>query len=250
MLLKIENQTELIDTLQLKQIGEGKDGKIYKLGNSALKLTESGYMTEEKAKDLIKAVPPNRNNRLIIPKNIVYNPKSIKISGSYSMAGYTSELVNINNEISTMTSEEYLNEMMALWVQIEKYFSHNKIAITDINAQNLLSSIVDGEKRIFLIDHDRNITPSCNALEKEIIKDDYSKFNEKKFALLMYSGILYQVFKLAKIKKANSKDLNNYIEEELNRKNTTLSNTEKVLSDFDTIQEYAEVTLKKIKKRK
>ena len=240
MLVKIDKNNEFIDTEKLKPIDSGEDGTIYVYNNFILKILHSNYMTINKSNDLNKAVPSN--SRLIVPRAKIWDE-------SNRFRGYLSKLVDSNEGIINMTVDEYLEQMNLLEEEIHRYFSENEIAITDTNPRNVLSSTINGKETLFLIDHDRDITKSSLLCDKErIINGNYYKYNKKKMSLLKYKVLLLQILYLAQ-KTNQEKDILSYIKTGCKKATINSNISEEELNNYDTISDYAQNTLKNIKKK-
>ena len=148
-----------------------------------------------------------------------------------------------------MTVDEYLEQMNLLEEEIHRYFSENEIAITDTNPRNVLSSTINGKETLFLIDHDRDITKSSLLCDKErIINGNYYKYNKKKMSLLKYKVLLLQILYLAQ-KTNQEKDILSYIKTGCKKATINSNISEEELNNYDTISDYAQNTLKNIKKK-
>jgi len=252
MRLKLENSKKIIETDELIPLGEGKDGTAYKLDDETIiKSIISGYMTEEKIKDLRAAIPNDESIRIVPPIEIATNLDIKKTRVKLNIAdGYTSRLIKENpNFILMKSTDSFLEEMHLIRKQVKEYLSDNEIALSDSNPNNLLVSLDNGG--IYIIDHDRNITPSSMHYEKSSIRDrNYHIHNDKKFSLLFYKGLLLQLLKYNGIKFEYGGDpVISYVENETERTNITLKTIEETLEGYKTIGEYTRETIRKIKRR-
>lgn len=252
MLIKIEKDRRLIDTNALKTINSGVDGTVYSFEGEALKLSDSMYMTREKVKDLRQAVPDNSNCRIVVPRRMVIDPSKNYSLKYKPIIGYTQRLLLENpNGIRFMTPDEYFNEFSIIERQTLDFLSNNQIALMDTNPNNILANW-DDDTKLFLIDHDRDITASSTFMEhQKIINSDYLNHNQKKLAVIMYKVILLQLLKIQGIGNSisSNRKVDKYIEQEAQRNDLTFSTTEQALDGYSSIDEYAKDTLKKIKKR-
>lgn len=257
MLVKIEGISTPVETDKLEVIHKGgADGTILRFGNEALKICYSGYMTEQKIEDLRNAVPENEETRLIVPRKIVNaldrNPKL----NNEPATGYTTKLIDVShNGILQMTTDNYLSEAYEIRRQVHNYFSKNNIAMIDTNPDNLLPEKALQNQRLYLIDHDRDVTPNSPYHQRSIVEasSDYERYNEKKVALLMYKVILKQLQVLEGINSNDISPTNSYIDDCVIKKfngmpNFTLIKGE--LSGFKTIYEYAMDTKELIKSKR
>lgn len=195
MLLKIEGCKGKIDTSNFVFIGKGDDGYTYKYNDMVIKLNESDYMTEEKVKDLRKAGVGIKNLRLVLPDKILYDAKHNN-SFKYNLCfGYTQKFIDIrDNVLQSMTTDEFLNDASVIVNDLHRCFSSNQIAILDSNPNNLVYTSENKKKKGYLIDFDRNITPSSSSFEKNIVSNsDYVHFNQKVINLIMYKKLLNEV---------------------------------------------------------
>lgn len=250
MLLELEKSKTIVETDNLIPVGEGKDGTVYKYNNKIIKRNVSGYMTEEKIIDLREAIPEQENIRLIPPIEIASTLTPKRKSKINIADGYTSKFINENpNFILMKETDSFIEEMYLLRNQIKEYMSKNQIAILDSNPNNLLVSLDDNA--IYLIDHDRNVTPSCMHFEKARIKNqDYIAHNDRKLALLMYKALLLQIVKFNGIKFSSLGDpVISYVDSQTERTDITYKNVEDVLKGFKTISEYTKETIRQIKRR-
>lgn len=251
MIIKLENSKEKIDTDTLVPIGEGKDGTVYQYQDKILKINTSGYMTEEKIKDLRNAIPNNQNIRIVPPIEIATETKGPKKRVVLNIAdGYTSRFIKENPSFILMKETyDFLEEIAILRQQTHEYLSNNEIGLSDSNPNNILVSLDNGG--MYLIDHDRNITPSCMYTEKEYVQNqDYHTHNDRKLALLMYKSLLLQLLKFNGIKFTNGGDpVLSFVEKETARKDITFETVENALKEYKYISEYTRATIQKIKRR-
>ena len=245
MQLKVEGQKEPIMYYDLNYISEGKDGMAYGHFEEIIKLTISGYMTPEKLRDLRFFIPDKPDIRIVPPRKIILDPcKVIPTFKTSKLFGYTQrKLPTIENGILKMTTDEYLREFDTIRKQSAEYLSKNSIGIMDTNPMNVLPATLNNSTALFMIDLDRYITPSCSYYEKGAIKDgDYFKHNRKKLALIMYKVLLLQI-------QEEQKEIKRYINQEEKRTDITFTEIEKMLLPYSCIEEYAQESRKKIKRK-
>ena len=252
MLIKIEKDRRLIDTNNLRIINSGKDGCIYNFEGEALKISDSMYMTREKVKDLKQAIPDNCSCKIVVPRRTVIDPSKNYSLKYKPIIGYTQRLLlEDQNGIRFMSPNEYIQEFVMIEKQVSDFLSKNQIALMDTNPNNILATF-DDDGKLYLIDHDRDITPSSTFVEHQKIRNnDYINHNQRKLAELMYKGLLLQLQKIQGIgnSAANTEKVDKYIEQEAERSDITFSTTEQALSSYSSIDEYAKDTLRKIKRR-
>lgn len=251
MVVKTEKSKKTIDTEQLKPLGEGKDGTVFEYDNQALKLNISGYMTEEKIRDLRDSVPNSEEIRIVPPIEILTDPLKTTPRVKLNIAaGYTSRLIRENPSFILMKSkEEYLEELFLIRKQVNEHMSTNQIGLSDSNPSNVLVSSDNGQ--LYIIDHDRDITPSCMQYEKGMIRGgNYYEHNDRKLSLLMYKCLLLQLLKFNGIKFTSGGDpVIRFVESETERKDITFKTIEDTLSDYRSISDYTKDTVRKIKRR-
>ena len=208
MVVKVGNLDVSLELLD--KIASGKDGDIYLFRDKVIKINKSGYMTEEKIRDLQVA---SESERLIIPIDIV-NPTPRKLLRVENPCfGYTTRYLEEDKfGLLYLSTMDYLEQIEWIKRDINEYFSKNKIAITDTNPHNLLIS----KGVIHLIDFDRNVTKSSMySLQEPIIRsgqsDPYRFYNSKRVDYLTYRGLLLSIAEYADKEKIKSRKIGPYI---------------------------------------
>lgn len=251
MLFFLEGQKNPIDTNNLRKIGGGEDGTLYELGNAAIKISKGccGNMTEEKIKDLRSAIPNHEDIRIVPPILIATKPNQVSNLRINPAFGYTERLINENpNFMFSFSKNHFFDEMHLLRKQIHTYMSKNAIGLTDTNPNNILIS--QDNNGMYLIDHDRDVTPSSMYAEKSRIRyGDYFIHNDKKLQLTMYKALLLQLLKYNGIHgtKIGYRVLS-FVERESQRTDITYQAIEQMLAQYTTLSEYTEDSIDKLKK--
>lgn len=247
--LKIEGEKGTIKINGLKFIDGGRDGKVYRLDKDrVIKILSSYFITEAKIEDLREAVldGDRKSSRLVVPQKIVSeeNPQNAYLRFGVPI-GYVSPYIESDvSYLENLTCEEFMDEICTLRDEIHKYFSKNQIAVVDSNPRNLIFS----GKKVHLIDHDRDITPSSAFYQKiDIINDDYESYNDKKLALLAYKALLLQIIKSESLENEfKNVILYTYVNQEAKRDDINFTTLRKELKGYRCIPEYTKSRFKSI----
>ena len=239
MKIIVDGRTTL-NTDNLKKLSEGQDGELYVNGDEVIKICSSDYMTYEKLEDFNSIKNDSSVTHIILPEKKVEKTNTfVKRLVVTPLFGYTQEYkVEKKTGISKLSTIKFIEQMELLRSNIHKLFSANEIAITDTNPQNLL---VNENDEIFLIDHDRCITPSCMEIEKYIIAGDYFNHNERRFGKLLNRTLIMEALKGYKITRqivslATEEEIKNYPREVIYS----------MLSDYDTMEKYGSAKAKEL----
>lgn len=233
-------------------IGKGQDGCLYLYKDTIIKVCTSQYMTYEKLDDFNKLkLKLDEKGIDIFDSHIIIPDKKVEKVGSKikrlkvtPIFGYTQQYVKEKkHEISLLKTSLFIDEVERIHESIHAIFSRNNIAIMDTNPHNLL---VTPNQEIYLIDHDRNITPSCMNTEKAAVKDnDYYRHNERRFAKLINSALLLQAFNHVENRDSNIRlVLQTMHEEEL--KAYSVYQLYSMLKDYDYVYEYGDDKAKEL----
>ena len=250
MLVFLEGKKEPIDTSNLQIIGGGTEGTLYKLDDFVLKISKSDLsnMTEEKLKDLRDSIPNDEKIRIVPPISIASKSNQIKNLKLNPAFGYTERFIKENPSfIFSFDKDHFFDEMHLLRKQVHCYMSKNSIGLMDTNPNNILVS--SDNNGIYLIDHDRDVTVSSQYFERSrITYGDYFCHNDQKLQLIVYKTLLLQLLRYNGIDGTNVGDrVLLFVENEGQRKDITYKYIEKVLSQYSTLSEYTEDTVKRIK---
>lgn len=275
----IEGTNNFIKLDNLQRVGSGKDGKLFKYGNSVIKICESGYMTYEIFYDMKDALVKLREKgidasktSIVLPEKKVYNPYSSQVSNLRvtPLFGYTQRyiLCSQRNYVNLSTSD-FIKMSENLHKDVHEIFTLNSIALIDTNPHNI---IFGKDNRLYLIDHDRCITKRCTEIEKQCVKsNDYFSHNEERFTTLINKFLLYQIVAYIKEKKEeeqsdikrmidkefskgySANDIFNSINfniEKLLKKSKTIDDVYHSLDGFDSVEQYAKSNAKRLIKVK
>lgn len=252
MLVFLEGKSTPVDTCQLKKLGGGEDGSLYELHDQVLKMLKSGYMTEEKIRDLRNAIPNSEEIRIVPPLLIASNSNQKKPVYQLNPAfGYTERFIKENPSfILSFDKSKFFEEMHLLRKQVHTHLSQNNIGLMDTNPNNILVSQTNNG--LYLIDHDRDVTPNSMYAERARVRsNDYFAHNDRKLQLLMYKTLLLQLMKYNGIQNTRSSDpVLLFVDSECQRTDISYKTIENTLEQYQTLSEYTEDTIKKIKKRK
>ena len=233
---------ELINLDELETLNPGQDGELFIYGNDVIKICNSGYMSYEKLEDYNKlATSLTGKKHLILPEKTVEQFNVfVKKMVITPLFGYTQKyILRKKDGIGSLKTNTFISNMKQLHDDIHEVFSKNSIGLMDTNPENL---IVDQNDEIFLVDHDRNVTPSCMSSEKRDIHGDYLLHNDKRFSILLNRCITDKIVKKYGNNPNNLKKLLSVMTE-----NSPCEEIYSQLSDYDTFDDFIKGKAKQLK---
>ena len=245
-----------VDLNHCEQFANGKDGYLYKDGNMVIKICHSKYMTYGKFEDYKMVVGEFEEKKddfskkhIILPDEIVYDPKKkIKQLAVTPLFGYTQQYkIERLDGISSLKIGAFIDSTEIIHEEIHELFSRNYIAINDSNPKNLL---VTDNGEIFLIDHDRNITPSSMITHNGIVYiEDVFSHNESMFARMINKALIMEIFRGIEMNDSNMRKKTTLMQEG-NINNTSVERLYSALMEYDTVFDYANDKAKELNLKK
>jgi len=239
-----------------KPIVKGEDGTLYKCDNSIIKICHSGQMTYGKFKDLRRIARRCRKSgidisksHIILPSEIVDDPeKRVQHLAVSPLFGYTQQYkAERRNGMRSLRTSDFIDSIEVVHGEIHALFTRNSIAMSDSNPKNFL---VSDTGEIFLIDHDRNNTPSSMISESGITYvEDFFGQNEKCFAQMVSKALILETFRGVEMNDSNMRKLMTAMYEET-CSIAPVGTIYDALSRYDTISNYADDKAEQLKLKK
>lgn len=256
MYIRIEGNSSYINLDGLSRVlNDGSDGELYFCGNDVIKICHSDYMTLEKLRDfnLIKekmfdSESEFYESRVVLPDKLVtkkgHKIKKLRVTPVF---GYTQSYHVEKCLITSLSIKDFINETKTVKDSVHNILTANNVGITDTNPANLL---VSSDNKVYLIDHDRDVTENTYELEKKALlrSNNYFENNEKVFANMIARTITYTIGSPIKRKTERIYEILYKYEKYL----CFLSSDElyDILSKYSTFEELAEDKSKELSIRK
>lgn len=209
----LDEQKVIIFPSLLKYIDSGREGKVYKYKNKALKIYHFPAFENSMNEETAAILKELNTKRILLPQSILYDI-------DYEIKGYTTEFIPKKENVYKITKEQLIIELKELQKEIN-YLTTNKILINDWNyCENF---IYDGMFRFIdpgLYEYDKSMS------NNEIKKFNYSVLRDFLFYELLKYGLMNEKTNFMKLigkkyDKSRKKDnVSHFFENEMNDNET------------------------------
>lgn len=112
----------------LKKIGSGKEGKVYKYKNKALKIYHNNVYKDSMNEETAYVLRELNTKRILLPKNILFNI-------DYEIKGYTTEYISNKKYVYEIIKKQLILEIEEIEHEIN-YLSNKNIVLNDWSLSN------------------------------------------------------------------------------------------------------------------
>ena len=161
------------EEIELCKIGEGNEGSIYRIGDSAVKIYDRACLKIRLGRDAIDILNKIPTNRILMPQFKVTNQEG-------NFCGYATKYIeNIPLNSSTYPIGSFLRELL-LYEQDVKLLNDAGVSTADMTFNNVVYSKNNG---IYMID-----PGSFNFSNLNIVNNNYNEVN-RLFAQILSLGL-------------------------------------------------------------
>lgn len=219
----LDDKKIIIFPVLLKYLGSGKEGKVYKYKDKALKIFHDQIYVDSMDINTCLFLKNLDTKRILLPQNILYDI-------DYDFKGYTTDLINKKNNVYSLNKEEIIIEIEELEKEVN-YLINKRIVLNDWNFENF---IFDGKFRI--------VDPGLYKLDKKESIKTIKRFNY----LVLKDFIFNELFK-NKIRKEikNYNEIIFYLSNKCRKKYNVSSFFEKEMNNDETLNQYIKRIVKK-----
>lgn len=205
----------------LKRIGSGKEGKVYKFGDRALKILHDVPYQKSMNSTTCGGLEKIATKRILLPRETLFDK-----SGEFK--GYSTRYIKYGKDVFDISKENFLYEVNELIKEIN-FLSNQRIIIDDWRLENF---IYDGKFRL--------VDPGLYRYEKEASIDAIKKLN---FAVLK-DFVFFELLKSGLMAETNEYvdyllDVHNTVE------NDIVEYFEDEMKDDETMNQYIKRIAKK-----